>query len=125
MEDNTQNERQGGSVTPPVNTEHLVNPPPPAGLSAEDVQRIATAVAALFGRPGASGNSKNPLVSGGPQQVPVPPSAGMHLFLSCGTWGVHAQPHLIFPTSFTRDIRFSVAGFCFGWTCLISLDLVL
>ena len=96
MEDNTQNERQGGSVTPPVNTEHLVNPPPPTGLSAEDVQRIATAVAALFGRPGASGNSKNPLVSGGPQQVPIPPSAGMHLFCHAVLGACMRSPTLSF-----------------------------
>ena len=64
---------------PPVNvnneensttSDHVVQPP--AGLSAEDVQRIATAVAALVGRPS---SSNNPLVSG-PSQVPAPPTAG-------------------------------------------------
>ena len=45
----------------------------PAVLSAEDVQRIASAVAALVGRPITSNNS---LVSG-PSQVSAPPTAGM------------------------------------------------
>ena len=48
---------------------------PPAGLSAEDVQRIATAVAALVGGPN---TSNNPLVSG-PSQVSATPTAGTQL----------------------------------------------
>ena len=53
----------------------------PAGLSAEDVQRIASAVAALVGRPS---TSNNPLVSG-PSQVSAPTTAGMQFVLPCRT----------------------------------------
>ena len=63
--DNVNNEENS------TTSDHVVQPP--AGLSAEDVQRIATAVAALVGRPSSSSN--NPLVSG-PSQVPAPPTAG-------------------------------------------------
>ena len=62
--DNVNNEENS------TTSDHVVQPP--AGLSAEDVQRIATAVAALVGRPS---SSNNPLVSG-PSQVPAPPTAG-------------------------------------------------
>ena len=69
--------------TPPADTPDNVNNEensttsdyivqPPAGPSVEDVQRIATAVAALVGRPS---SSNNPLISG-PSQVPTPPTAG-------------------------------------------------
>ena len=81
MEDSTQNDREGDPSTPPVNEVTPANLPLATGLSAENVQKIATAVAALVGRPGASNNSKNPLVSGGPPQVPVPPSTGMQLLV--------------------------------------------
>ena len=55
------------TADPPVNTEDnsTTSDQPvaqlPTGLSAEDVQRIASAVAALVGRPS---TSNNPLVSG-------------------------------------------------------------
>lgn len=45
---------------------------PPAGLSVDDVQRNATAIAALLGRPD---SSNNPIVAG-PSQVPTSPTAG-------------------------------------------------
>ena len=51
-------------------SDHVIQPP--AGLSAEDVKRIVTAVAALVGGPS---SSNNPLVSG-TSQVPTPPTAG-------------------------------------------------
>ena len=62
--DNVNNEENS------TTSDHVVQPP--AGLSAEDVQRIATAVADLVGCPS---SSNNPLVSG-PSQVPTPPTAG-------------------------------------------------
>ena len=72
----------------PVNTEdnsttsdHQPVAQLPAGLSAGDVQRFASAVAALVGRPS---TSNNPLVSG-PSQVSAPPTAGMQFVLPCRT----------------------------------------
>ena len=53
----------------------------PAVLSAEDVQRIASAVAALVGRPS---TSNNPLVSS-PSHVSAPTTAGMQFVLPCQT----------------------------------------
>ena len=46
---------------------------PPTGPSAEEIQQIATAMAALVGHPS---SSNNPLVSS-PLQVPTPPTVGM------------------------------------------------
>ena len=75
------------TADPPVNTEDnsTTSDQPvarlPAGLSAEDVQRIASAVAALVGRPS---TSNNPLVSG-LSQVSAPLTAGMQFVLPCRT----------------------------------------
>ena len=55
-------------------SDHIVQPP--TGLSAEDVQQIATAVASLVGGPSSSSN--NPLASG-PSQVPTPPTTGTEI----------------------------------------------
>ena len=99
MEDNTQKTVKMAQQLRP-STLNILLALPPAGLSAEDVQRIATAVAALVGRPGASGNSKNLLVSGGPQQVAAPPSAGMQLFVM--QYLRHAAPPYI---SYTNHVR--------------------
>ena len=57
-------------------SDHIVQPP--TGLSVEDVQRIATAVAALVGGPS---SSNNPLASG-PSQVLTPPTTGTE-FIYC------------------------------------------
>ena len=83
MENNSSTEPPDNSVTPtnPVAPNNPETQPPTAGLSAEDVQQIATAVATLVGRSGASsGANINPLVSG-PPQVPVQPTAGTQLFV--------------------------------------------
>ena len=113
MEDSTQKDREGDPPTPPINVVIQANLSLATGFPAEDVQKIATAVAALVGRPGASDNSKNPLVSGGPPQVLVPPSTGMQLLVIRYLW--HLTPP--YP-SCTYDAR-HLELFCFGWACLV------
>ena len=114
IEDSTQKDHEGDLSTPPVNVLPTTNLPPTAGLSAEDVQKIATAVAVLVGRPGASSNSKNPLVSGRPSQVPVPPSACRYATIC------RALPAAFIPVVpfCTYDMR-CLELFCFGWACLV------
>ena len=113
MENSAQKDHEGYPPTPPINIVTLANLSLAAGLSVEDVQKIATAITALVGRPGASDNSMDPFVSGGPPQVPVPPSAGMQLLV---VWYLqHLTP--LYP-SCTYDVR-CLELFCFGWACLI------
>ena len=52
---------------------------PPTGLSAEDVQWIATAVAALVGGPSQGPSTSHNLLVSAPSQVSATPTAGTQL----------------------------------------------